>query len=255
MFRPAFVFLLLPFSVSVASGADDVFLLEKPGLTALVTDTPAATKVDGYFSPAQPPGDGAFTQINELNKAKVAAFLARKPEKPPVTLSIEWLNQNPVPETVFQSGDGEETAGSSFRMGQTHLSRTFVSNGDTIILHFLADKPGDLSFRVRLNPPDGKGKTVIENRREIAWSSPGENSPLARVWIIPFESDVETEGDAITLRGEGECLVIFNFASSDLRDKPLAESWQRLIDAYDPGVEPADPTKIWAAIREKAGLP
>jgi hypothetical protein len=183
------------------------------------------------------------------------AAMHSKPFPPHAILSIEWLNQNPPPTDFISSGDGKKLATSSLRMGTTHITRTFISTGDAIILHFLADKPGDLSFRASLIPPDGKGETTVKDRRELVWNAPENDGRLARVWVIPFESDVETEGNAITLRGEGECLVIFNFAERDPGAKPVGGSWQRLIDTHDPGAEPADPTKIWSAIRQKSEVP
>lgn len=253
MFRKAVISLLCALSLA-AAGPENTWFLDKAPLAALVSDSPAITRAEGYFS--QPPAleAPATTDPGTYNRARVKEFLAKSPP-PPVTLKIEWLNQNPPPADFLSGGDGEKTISSSLRMGATHITRTVVSTGDALIFHFLADKPGDLSFRASLIPPGGKGETAIHDRRELVWSAPGENGPLARAWIIPFESDVESEGSSITLRGEGECLVIFNFAPRDPAGKPVETTWQRLIDTHDPDAAPPDPTKIWAAIREKAGLP
>lgn len=253
MFRPFVIFLLC--SASAFAGQRFVgwsFLDKDPALAVLVHETAAKTRVLGFFGP--PVGikvPEAITRREEWNRAKVAAMHS-KPLPPHAILSIEWLNQNPPPTDFVSGGDGQKTAVSSLRMGTTHITRTVISTGDAIILHFLADKPGDLSFRTSLIPPDGKGEAAVKDRRELVWSAPEKDGPLARAWVIPFESDVETEGNAITLRGEGECLVIFNFASRDPGAKRVEDTWQRLIDAHDPGIEAADPTKIWNAIREKA---
>lgn len=254
MFRQTIISLFCAMTATAAPELADSSFLIKDAAAVLVHDTPAKTRVLGFFAPAVRPDNGPFTDDGAFNRARVAAFLA-KPLPPCATLSIEWLNQTPPPADFRWSGDGEKVTASSLRMGRTHISRTVVSTGDAIILHFLADKPGDLSFRASLIPPAGKDETVVKDRRGLVWTSPEKDGPLARVWIIPFESDVETEGNTITLRGEGECMVIFNFAERDPGAKPVENTWQRLIDAHDPGSETADPTKIWNAIREKAGLP
>lgn len=254
MFRPLVISLLCAASSIAAEELSGASFLFKDPLAVLVHDSSAKTRIFGIFGPPVPPKGGPFIRGEDANRAMVDALLS-KPLPPHAILSIEWLNQNPPPVDFHTEGKDDKVAASSLRMGTTHISRTFVSTGDAIILHFLADKPGDLSFRASLIPPPGKGETAVKDRRKLVWNSPEKDGPLARVWVIPFESDVETDGNAITLRGEGECLVIFNFAEPDPGAKPVEDTWQRLIDAHDPGAEPADPTKIWQAIRKKAGLP
>ena len=254
MFRQTIISLFCAASATAAPELADASFLFKDPAAVLVHDTAAKTRIFGFFGPPVPAQGGPFTRQDDYNRAMVAALLS-KPLPPHATLSIEWLNQNPPPADFQTSGTDGKVAASSLRMGTTHISRTFISTGDAIILHFIADKPGDISFRASLIPPDGKGETVVKDRRELVWSAPAKDGPLARVWVIPFESDVETEGNTLTLRGEGECLVIFNFAQRNSAQNPIENTWQRLIDTHDPGADPADPTKIWAAIRKKAGLP
>lgn len=197
--------------------------LKKGDLTFSVEDSPETTLVTGHFADSRN-----------------------------ITFRIDWLNQTPPPKEFsvkIEHGISEST----HLLGSTHITRTILASekDDAIFIHFLADKPGDLAFRATLVPPAGKGEITIEDRRELVWN-PDETPEKARAWVIPFESDVESEGSAIVLRGEGECLLILNFADRDSNEKPLADTWKRLANSHDPGSNPPDPTKIWQSVFDKA---
>ncbi|MNY80969.1 hypothetical protein D3C86_2222830 [compost metagenome] len=73
------------------------------------------------------------------------------------------------------------------------------------------------------------------------------------MWVLPFESDVENEGNAVILRGEGECLVIFTQTDAENQANPLAGTLSKLGERHDPGNIPPNPSKIWQAV--SAGVP
>jgi hypothetical protein len=204
--------------------------LQKSGLPVLVSDSAETTRIDGCFGP-----------------------LSKTGATPSVTLQIDWLNQTP-PATDFKTTFANGIARSSHQLGDTHLTRTVLVSDGVVFLHFLADKPGDISFRATLKSAE-PGETIIEDRRQIAWNSIGKPGRKARAWVIPFESDVERDGDSIVLRGEGECLVILDFTDADSPQTPVSQSWARISATRDPGETHPDPTKIWHAVLAEAAKP
>jgi hypothetical protein len=175
---------------------------------------------------------------------------------PGISLRIDWMNQSPEP-TAFTTGfDAEKgVATSTYNLGTAHITRTILATKEAIFLHFIADQPGALSFRTTILPADGKGLPAIANRRELAWKSPVKEGNKARAWVIPFESDVESEGTSILLRGEGECLVILTATTAEASASPIADTWRKICATHDPGQNPPDPTKIWQAILARATAP
>lgn len=226
MYRP----LLAAIFATSASAAP--LPLAKGPLVAVADDSPASTVITAYPS------------------------AEKNPETPPLaTLRIDWLNQSPAP-TGFEvvQEPGTRLIRSTHHLGRTQITRTILATGDAIYLHVLADQPGALSFRTTLQVPRNE-KTTIEDRRELGWTSSGDPAAKARAWVIPFESDVEADGPSIVLRGEGECLVIFNFSAAEKPGNPISGTWSRIAAAFDPGSEPPDPSKIWQAILSRETAP
>ena len=177
-------------------------------------------------------------------------------DSPGISLRIDWMNQDPGPTGFTTTFDGAKgVATSTHNLGGAHITRTILATKEAIFLHFIADQPGALSFRATLLPPDGKGRVAIEDRRELAWTSSEKSGHKARAWVIPFESDVESEGTSILLRGEGECLVILTATAAETNASPLADTWRKICAIHDPGQNPPDPTKIWQAILARAAAP
>jgi hypothetical protein len=86
------------------------------------------------------------------------------------------------------------------RGGAGFTATTFVSRpDDLLVLHLRSDKPGFLSFRVRLTR--GDVLPAIEDRRILVL-------PQARAWIYPMESEVTPGDGEITVHGEGEALIL-----------------------------------------------
>lgn len=251
-----FLLLTLPLAAEEVEPAPELADGPLPAVTtafaALVTDRPATTRIAGFY-PAAP-----FKNANPSAPEAFARILATAPATTPhpAALEIEWLNQNPAPKHFGRTLD---LAGGFVRsthlLGTTHLTRTVLARAKegVVFVHFIADKPGDVSFRASLKPPGGKGEVKIEDRRELAWASPTDPAHKVRIWVIPFESDVEADGNTILLRGEGECLLIFAHTTAEDPTKPLAGTFIRLGETHDPGHVPADPSKIWQAV--SAGVP
>ena len=233
--------LLLPCLLSFAAAAP--LPLAEAGRAAWVEDTPAATTVRGH--PVQ--GTGLPPKGKEPGVPADTAPLA--------TLRIDWLNQNPAPEDFEVAVTKERRIiTSTHRLGQTGITRTILAAPDAFFLHFVADQPGAISFKASLSSSRA-GKTTVHDRNELLWTAATDAPVKAFARVIPFESDVEVEGNSILLKGEGECLVIFSFTPFDTAEKPLSGTWQRLAATLDPGTEHPDPVKIWQTIFARAAAP
>lgn len=208
---------------------------------ALVVDSPTVTQLRGMLLSAPLPGKEAAP--DPVRDRLLEAF---KPGES-CGLVIEWLGADPVQgfEREWHTGGGQVR--SSYRIGNTTVTRTVLASAadDAIFIHLHADQPGALSFRVRI-PADGvRG----EDRRQLILTP--EKGPTSHVWVIPFESDVEPDGRAITVRGEGEALVIWIFSPDKSGAGGLARTWARLAERHDPGHTPPDASKIWHGVLEK----
>jgi hypothetical protein len=231
------ILFILPCLLSLATAAP--LPLVQGTHAALVEETAVTTTVSGY--PAQPP------------RGKEAESLAGT--APLAILRIDWLNKEAPPEE-FEVAVTEERRiiTSTHRIGRTGITRTLLATPDAVFLHFLADHPGALSFRTSLTSPQ-EGKTTTEGRNGLIWRSSTDAGVKAYAHIVPFESDVEADGNAILLRGEGECLVIFSITPSEDPGKPVAGIWKRLAETHDPGQEHPDPVKIWHSLLSRKPVP
>lgn len=221
------------------------------GFAALVSDRPAATRISGLFKA------GPLKGIDPSSDPKAfAKAMSSMTDEGTVTLILEWLNQSPAPTHFSHSFDLEASfVRSTHNLGTTHVTRTVLASAKdgVVFVHLIADKPGDISFRATLQPPDGKGEVKIVDRRELVWTSPTNRGTKAHVWVLPFESDVEDDGKAVTLRGEGECILIFTQTTAENPANPLAGTLSKLGLRHDPGAIPPDPSKIWQAV--STGVP
>ena len=223
---------IFPCLLSVTAAAP-LPLGQGPAATRL-DDTPARTTVDAF------PGG----EIQEPGEAL-----------PLATLRIDWLNNEPAPkEFEVEVKDKLKVITTTYRQGTTGITRTFLATPEMIFLHFVADQPGAISFKATLSSPQA-GTAVVRERNELLWISTKEPAMKAYARVIPFESDVETEGNSIILRGEGECMVIFSFTPLDDPGKPISGTWKRLATALDPGEEHPDPVKIWQTILARGNAP
>jgi alpha-L-fucosidase 2 len=117
---------------------------------------------------------------------------------------------------------------------------TFVSRpDDLLVLHLRADKPGFLSFRVRLT--HGDAEPAIEDRRILVL-------PQARAWVYPMESEVTPGDGEITVHGEGEALILVAATSDPAKTAQLPDRMKALGFG---GKEHPDIQAIWTGLLER----
>jgi hypothetical protein len=218
-----------------------------PERTVLVLDKPGKTLLRGYLAPWKQAPAATAPEIHRQTEEIIKTL----PTDEEVELKIDWLGSE-TPEnfhrTLFPTAG---IARSRCRIAGATITRTVLVNPNdgSIFIHLLANKPGALSFRVSLDV-SGTEKSVIEDRRQLVRSTPDTDpaSISAHVWVIPFESDVSPDGDAIIVRGEGEALILLTYATGPQAPTALANAWKKLGDLHDPGQSPPSPDKIWHAI-------
>ncbi len=140
-----------------------------------------------------------------------------------------------------------EKSGARYFLGKTMLSRRVVwdENNECLFLHVRADQPGWVNLSVKFLTA---GDVVVEDRRELSFSNA---KAAGRLWVIPFESDVEdVEKGVIELRGEGEALIVLKIGAAD-EAAEIAGLWRRLGERFDPGEAFISPRAVWKGISGK----
>jgi len=129
----------------------------------------------------------------------------------------------------------------TFKRGTAGFTWTsFMSTSDDLlVLHLRTDKPGFLSFRVRLQ--QGETPAKVEDRRVLAL-------PTARAWIYPMESEVTPGDSEITVRGEGEALILIAATSDPEMQRALPD---RLKALGFGGKEHPDVFAVWNGLLER----
>lgn len=152
-------------------------------------------------------------------------------------LRLDWLDKA-IPVTGYRRSLDLATgiATTSFKRDDIRITETifFSRSEDLLVVHLHADRPGALNFQASL-----ADQIRIEDRREIL-------SRHLHVWVLPFESDVETRGPGLAVRGEGEALILVaarNRGTSSERFRALA----RKFDGRDTF---PDLTRVWAGLRK-----
>ncbi|RYD67071.1 MAG: hypothetical protein EOP83_03580 [Verrucomicrobiaceae bacterium] len=123
--------------------------------------------------------------------------------------TLDWLDDE-APATNYRHRlnltDGTSVV--TFKRGGAGFTwTTFISKpDDLLVLHLRTDKPGSLNFRVQLTAKDGKEtKAKVEDRRMLVLQ---DKDFAARAWVYPMESEVTPGENEITVKGEGEALVL-----------------------------------------------
>jgi hypothetical protein len=188
-----------------------------------------------------------FLPLLEAPKAPVAAADPAKPGAGFTGTSLgefrfEWLDA--AAEVTgyrrqFDLATGIATA--TFKRGSAGFTATtFVSRpDDLLVLHLRTDKPGFLSFRVRLT--QGDTKPAIEDRRILVL-------PQARAWIYPMESEVTPGDGEITVHGEGEALILVAATSDPAKIAQLPDRMKALGFG---GKDHPDLQAIWTGLLER----
>ncbi|MES2657907.1 MAG: glycoside hydrolase N-terminal domain-containing protein [Verrucomicrobiota bacterium] len=194
---------------------------------ALVLDSPEKMRLRGVML-AGP--DTMVEVLAKFGKEKESALV------------IDWLGEKPVDlARAMQFGGG--SVRTTCRIGTTTITRTVICSreDDAVFIHLLANQPGALSFKVTLDA-GADGRVKREDRRQLILTRPEELA--SHVWVLPFESDVTPEGDSIVVKGEGEALIVWNYASG----RPISDTLTQLGKRYDPGHTPANPSKVWQGV-------
>ncbi len=157
-------------------------------------------------------------------------------------LILNWLNHEQ--ETGYRRSLDRDKgiATTSFQRNEARITETvLLSKADSLlVVHLLADKPGALNFRVSLLSRASR----IKNRREL-------DSKGLRVWVLPFESDVEPDGEGLVVRGEGEALILL--AAGTRRE--LDVRFRDIGMKYDGRDSFPDLIKIWAGLKKSQERP
>ncbi len=193
------------------------------------------------------PGSTGNEFLPLLEAPKSAATDPAKPGadftgKPLGEFRFEWLDSaGPVTDYRRHLDLATGIATTTFNRNTAGFTATtFVSRpDDLLVLHLRTDKPGFLSFRVRLT--HGETKPAIEDRRILVL-------PQARCWVYPMESEVTPGDGEITVQGEGEALILVA-ATSD--PEKVAQLPDRMKALGFGGKEHPDIQAIWTGLLER----
>ena len=192
-----------------------------------------------------------FPLFTDLAKAEQPS----DPKKPALNFTgtsravftLDWLDDK-TPATNYQRRlnftDG--TCVVTFNRGGAGFTwTTFISKpDDLLVLHLRTDKPGALSFRIQLGAKDGKEtKAKVEDRRILALQN---KDFAARVWVYPMESDVTPGENEITVKGEGEALVLLAATTNADKIPLLPDRVKALAGENHP-----DTFALWTGLLER----
>lgn len=166
----------------------------------------------------------------------------------PVVFRLDWVHGSLSPDGFKNLPGANGKLSSVYKIGETTITRTILKSAaeECIFIHIHADQPGPVHFTARFLSED---PVEIRDRRQLYL--PGEETD-AQAWIIPYESDVNDDGETITLAGEGEALIILKFSQFSSK-KNLEDIFARLGRKYDPGHTPPSPHLIWSGVAGENG--
>lgn len=170
---------------------------------------------------------------------------------PWITFSLDWLAKD-AKVTNYQRTlnlqDG--TVVTTFNRGGAGFTWTVFATEeqDLIVTHLRADKPGALNFRVSLST-ENAAKSRVEDRRILILDGKSAGKPFAaRAWVFPMESEVTPGDKEITVRGEGEALVLL----AATRDpEQIAKLQDRLKPLGFGGDDHPDIFQVWNGLLER----
>lgn len=168
--------------------------------------------------------------------------------------SLDWLAGDAKVsdyKRVLNLEDG--TVVTTFKRGGAGFTWTvFASSADDLIVtHLRADKPGALNFKLQL-PTEHSGKVRVEDRRILILDGNigGKKSrPFeARAWVYPMESEVTPGTRDITVRGEGEALIVLAAATDPEKIKALPDKIKPIGFGAE---EHPDISQVWRGLLER----
>jgi hypothetical protein len=218
---------------AAAAQWEDAVLLAGENRVVLALDTAGISRLRGA-SPGKP------------LPATAADALVRFATEKTARLSISFPGAEAARDfTRFVRDDGSRTK-CVWKLGAATLARTVLIDrpSGAVFIHLQSDHPGALTFRVTLETAPGAAAR-IEDRRQLVAAADG--GLANRVWVLPFESDVEPDHGSILVRGEGEAMVIWAFGDAAAKEK-LAGVFAKLAARHDPGREHPDLSRIWRGV-------
>jgi hypothetical protein len=63
----------------------------------------------------------------------------------------------------------------------------------------------------------------------------GTGTCATSLWLVPFESSVTDEDNSLTIRGEGELVMVLAVAEAGEHSEGVATRWDKACKQYDPG--------------------
>lgn len=169
-------------------------------------------------------------------------------------LSLDWLAKEAAVSDYKRTLSLEDgTVVTTFKRGGAGFTWTVFASAadDLIVTHLRADKPGALNFKVQL-PTEHDAKSRVEDRRILILDGhlEGQKSkPFeARVWVFPMESEVTPGEGEITVRGEGEALILLAAATGPEEIKALPEKIKPLGFG---GEEHPDLFQVWKGLLDR----
>ncbi|MDB6077007.1 MAG: glycoside hydrolase family 95 protein [Akkermansiaceae bacterium] len=260
-------------STSVAEKWQDGFPVAGPHL-GLMTLTGTTSDRLMLFSPAATPpsGDGGIFSAESPSFAVLAA--ARKagaekrfgwltPSDPPRDLAeirVDWLDgEQPFKDFSRTLDPAQGVVTTRFTRGTSELiGKVFISEADDLtVIHLRADKPGSLSFKIRLERPGRPEATMeVKDRRVLILRGKTNEAADApsfevRAWVFPMESEVTPAEKDISVLGEGEALVLIATAVGKEGSPALTEIGTRLQKYGFGGTEHPDISELWDGLLER----
>lgn len=164
-------------------------------------------------------------------------------------VQLDWLDAKLAATDYRRALDFQDgTVETRFKRGGAgFIATTFVSDADDLlVIHLRANKPGFLGFRLKLK--QGKRVARIEDRRVLVLEGDDGKASEVRAWIYPMESEVSPGDGEITVRGEGEALILIA-ASADPAAIPLLAD--RMKAHGFGGPEHPDIFRLWHTLLDR----
>ncbi|HEY1123103.1 MAG TPA: glycoside hydrolase N-terminal domain-containing protein, partial [Haloferula sp.] len=164
-------------------------------------------------------------------------------------VTLDWLDDE-APATNYQHrlnlADGTSVV--TFKRGGAGFTWTsFISKPDDLmVLHLRTDKPGSLNFRLKLSAKTKNENGLdakVEDRRILAVQY---QDFAARMWVYPMESEVTPGENEITVRGEGEALVLLAVTTDKEHVPHLPDRVKKLT-----GEDHPDTFALWTGLLER----
>lgn len=204
---------------------------------------------------ATPPLPEAQTQIAENPTQSTTG---------PAELALDWLDAE-LPATRYRRSLDLATgvAVTQFQRGGAGITLTTFCSAvdDLLVVHLRANKPGALNFRVRFGRPwprsdagQAAAFATVEDRRVLVMENAADDPPAfpaARIWVFPMESEVTPGTAEITVRGEGEALILCAITRSSEGHYLPAVPADRLRPLGFGGDEPPDLSRVWSGLLER----